>query len=286
MHISTKQYTPQFCFITPIEYLQFATASTTHLVLAHLIDGNEKYATFYKNLASVGDYIIMDNSAYELKEPYSPDKLLELAGKCGARAIVLPDYPFQPSKVTIDAAEKFAPLFKDAGYDTFFVPQSKKGELDDWLEGYKFASTNPSIDIIGMSILGIPNALPNIDPAFSRVVMTQILLERDWFNEEKHHHYLGLNAGPKLEIPSLLRMHALDTIDSSGPVWAGITGHRYTPDADSYQTVSKIKMPVDFHLPLTKDEATLERISHNVKMTTELFYPANYEKDVVWYAQE
>jgi len=278
---------PQFCFIAPIEYLDFVPQeSRAHLVLAHLVDSSETYASFYKKRSEDGDYIMMDNSAYELKEPYSPDKLLELANKCGAVAIVLPDYPFQPCEVTIEAAEKFIPQFKEEGYDTFFVPQSEKGNLDDWLEGYKYASQHPDIDIIGMSILGIPNAIPHIDPAFSRVVMTQMLKDRNMLSNIKRHHYLGLNSGPKLEIPSLLRMGVLDTIDSSGPVWAGIVGHQYTNEADSLQMVSKIKLPVNFELPGSKDEMTHERIKHNIKMTQELFDPEFWNRGSVWYAEE
>lgn len=278
---------PSFCYIAPTAYLDYTTASSTHLVLAHLVDRvdrNEVYSQFYRQRSDAGDFIMLDNSAYELKEPYSPNKLLELAGKCGAHAIVLPDYPFQPAQVTIDAAEKFAPIFKQAGLQNFFVPQSKAGDLEDWIAAYKWAANNDDIDIIGMSILGIPNALPNIDPAFARVVMTQILTERGVFNFDKHHHYLGLNSGPGLEIPSLLRMGVLDTIDSSGPVFAGITGHRYTTEADSLQMVKKLKQPVDFSVPRSKDPMTHERIAHNIALTQNLFAQTGSAQP--WYAVE
>lgn len=277
---------PQFCFITPTSYLDYSTASTSHLVLAHLVDTDKEYANFYKNLKQENKFVMMDNSAYELKEPYSPDKLLELAERCDADAIVLPDYPFQPGEVTINAAEKFIPLFKAAGYKTFFVPQSKKGDLKDWVDTYEWASHNPDIDIIGMSILGIPNALPHVHYAYARVVMTQLLISFELFNFSKHHHYLGLNSGPALEIPSLINMGALDTIDSSGPVWAGILGTAYTKESDSFQPTSKIKIPVNFHIERTKNLVAHVRIRDNINMTLELFDPANWNKDVVWYAQE
>ena len=277
---------PEFCFITPIDYLEYTEWSSSHLVLAHLVDESEKYASFYKERSELdGDFIMMDNSAYELKEPYSPDKLLELGQMCGADAIVLPDYPFQPSSVTVEAAKKFIPIFKNAGMKTFFVPQSEVGDIGDWINGYNWAANNPDIDIIGMSILGIPNAIPHIHYAYSRVVMTQKLIDSGCFNFDKHHHYLGLNSGPALEIPSLLKMKALDTIDSSGPVWAAITGHEYSIDTDSLQTVSKIKMPVNFHYPYTKDKDTHARIVRNITMTNDLFEP-NYEKNKTWYAEE
>lgn len=277
---------PSFCFIAPIEYLHYTNLSTTHLTLAHLVDQSDQYASFYQTRGDEGDFIMMDNSAYELKEPYSPEKLFDLASKSGATAIVLPDYPFQPAKRTIQAAEKYIPIFKKAGFKTFFVPQSEKGDLSDFLQAYKWAAQNPDVDIIGMSILGIPNALPAIDPSYARVVLTQMLIDRGIFAYEKHHHYLGLNSGPALEIPSLIRMKALDTIDSSGPIWSALMGHRYTHEADSYQMVKKLKNPVNFFIERSKDVSTHSRIAHNVQMTTDLFDPKVYAKGAVWYAEE
>lgn len=275
---------PAFCFITPVSYLDlFAVASDRHLVLAHLVDRDEAYANFYKTRSELGDYIMMDNSAYELHEPYSPNKLIQLAKECGAHAIVLPDYPFQEAEVTIKAAQEFAPQFKAAGFHTFFVPQSVRGDLEDWIRAYAWARDNPYIDIIGMSILGIPNALPSIDPAYARVVMTSILQTTGEFAHGKAHHYLGLNSGPGLEIPSLLRMNALTSIDSSGPVWAGIHGHAYSTEYDSLQAVKKLKSVVDFNIPRSKDKATLLRIGNNVDMTNALFLNVEVAE---WYAKE
>lgn len=275
---------PSFCYIAPTAYLQETLASNTHLVLAHLVDEDPLYASFYKDASEAGAFVMMDNSAYELKVPYAPDKLIELAGKCGAHVVVLPDYPFQPAVVTINAANKYAQTFKDAGLGTFFVPQSQTGDLEDWINAYTWAASNPNIDVLGMSILGIPNALSHIDPTFSRVVMTQLLLDRGVFAHDKHHHYLGLNSGPNLEIPSLLRMGVLDTIDSSGPIWAAILGHEYTRNADSFMSVIKPKQPVDFHIKGTKDKVTLQRIQRNISLTQSLF--SGNQTVNTWYAEE
>lgn len=284
MNKNLKDYSPSFCVIAPTEYLEHIPLTNTHLLLAHLVDRDDQYANFYRTRSYSGDLIIMDNGAYELKKPYSPEKLIELGKKCGADVIVLPDYPFESAEKTVLDAMKYAPIFKDAGFKTFFVPQSKKGDMEDWVRAYQWAANNNEIDCLGMSILGIPNSIPWCNPAYARVVMTSILQERGIFNKEKHHHYLGLNAGPALEIPTLIRMNALDTIDSSGPVWAGILGHQYTFNTDSYLIVKKLKMPVQFDYPLTKDKETLFRICHNIWMTLDLFHQNNEED--VWYAQE
>jgi len=266
---------PQFCIITPTQYLeQFASQSAMHLVLGHLVDTDETYANFYANRS---EFKIMDNGAFELGESYAPEKLIELGRYCRADAIVLPDYPFQDQMRTVRAAKELMGEVKSEGFQTFFAPQSETGDLEGWIEGYQWASENDDIDIIGMSILGVPNAIPHIPKPYARVVMTQILIERGIFNFDKYHHYLGLNAGPKLEVPPLIAMGAIDSIDSSNPVWMGVLGHRYVDNTDSLLAVSKVKCEVEFDYPMTTDQTTLDNIQTNIDMTLALFPPSPAE---------
>jgi hypothetical protein len=263
---------PSFCIITPTAYLnQYASLSDTHLVLAHLIDHNEQYTSFYKTLSDHGDFVIMDNGAFELGQSYEPSKLIELGYKCGANVIVLPDYPYESSAKTISAAKLWADMIKDAGFHTCFVPQSKTSDIADWIKAYEWAANSELVDMIGMSILGIPNAWNHIPAPYARVVATEVLQQLDLFADHKHHHYLGLNAGPKLEIPALIQMGALDSCDSSNPVWSGILGHEYSYNTDSFLSVSKPKKEVDFDYRLTRDVDTHRRIQHNIDLTLQLF---------------
>jgi len=259
---------PQFCIIAPTAYLgRYATQSTMHLVLAHLVDTNDRYASFY---ASRSEFKIMDNGAFELGEPYKPEELIRLGRQCAADAIVLPDYPGQSWLKTIEAGEKLIPAVKEAGFNTFFAPQSEIGDTEGWVQGYIHGSKSDDIDIIGMSILAIPNAMPWLPRTYARVVMTQLLQDRGIFNTNKYHHYLGLNAGPNLEIPPLLKMKALDSCDSSNPVWAGICGNMYSEMFDSF-TTRKIDKHVDFHYPMTDSEYVHRAIQNNINMTLGLF---------------
>lgn len=263
---------PTFCIITPTAYLNtYAIQSRTHLVLAHLVDTDEEYATFYKDRSDAGDRLIMDNGAFELGESYAPDQLVRLGEKCGAHAIVLPDYPFCEAGKTIEAAEQLIPFVKDAGFATFFVPQSKVGDLNDWIAAYEWASQNPDIDIIGMSILGIPNALPDVPTAYARVVMSAIIADRGII-ADKHHHYLGLNSAPNVEIPPLLAFGMLDTCDSSNPVWCGINGIQYNTTLSDWMGVQKKYLrEVDFKEHFSKKGHIHEAIQTNINLTMGLF---------------
>lgn len=269
---SFKTKEPRFCVIAPTPYLeQFAAQSTAHLVLAHIVKEDDSYAEFYRDLAHRGDFIIMDNGAFEIGESYDPDQLVELGRKCGAQVLVLPDYPFADAAKTVNAAKKYIPLFKEAGFKTMYVPQSLKGDTEAWIASYQWGAENDDIDVIGMSILGIPGALPHIPAAYARVVMTQILKDRRIFNEEKHHHYLGLQASPSVEVPALIAMNALDTLDSSNPVWSGINGFRYNETSfDMSPTRKKYLRHVDFNQPMV-GQHLLDVVQHNLTLTFDVF---------------
>ncbi len=152
-----------------------------------------------------------------------------------------------------------------------FVPQSEVGDWYGWVDAYSWGSWNDDVDIIGMSILGIPNALEIVPKSYARVVATSMLIQNNTFNFNKYHHYLGLNAGPALEVPPLISMKALDSCDSSNPVWMGILGHEYSENTDSFLPVKKVKKEVEFDFPLIKDTDTHRRIQHNIDLTLSLF---------------
>ena len=161
----------KFCHITPVDHLDLVKGREAHLTLAHIVSGMEgtpeqqkKYCAFYaQEKLSNDNYInIMDNSAFELYKcqmpMFNPEELLDLAKAVSATHIVLPDHPAHPSMVTIDDAKRYAPIFKEAGFGTFFVPQSDIGDLEDLITAFAWAASSPLIDYIGISILAVPNA--------------------------------------------------------------------------------------------------------------------------------
>lgn len=270
---------PSFCIITPTAYLEdYAIQSKTHLVLAHLVDTNEQYAKFYKERSDAGEFIICDNGAFELGESYAPHKLVELGHKCGADAIVLPDYPGQPTIKTIQAAIDLLPTIKGEGFKAFYAPQSGIGDLEGWIYGYQWGVDHPDIDIVGMSILAIPNAIPRVPKSYARVLMTEILHNRNIFGVDKYHHYLGLNAAPNVELPSLILSKSLDSCDSSNPVWFGINGIQYNTTFSDFAGVQKKYIRhVDFDEPFTSKTFIEDVIQTNVNITLDLFkHPKDY----------
>jgi hypothetical protein len=269
---------PELCIISPEPHLNdFCKDRNTHLLLAHLVETDEQYADWYKECDG---YKILDNSAFEMykqgRSMYDSDKLLEMGERTKADVIVMSDYPNEPSQLTIDAAEKLGPIFHDNGYKTFFVPQSRIGDMEDYLSAWEYAVNSPNVDFIGVSILGVPNAYGGIEKEnklqrfMSRHHMmhklkTNGLLDKALENGKKLHFLGALDgwAGELLLVKPF--WNYIFSWDSSGPVWYGLHANKTYDDSPTGQIEGKYEEEVDFNYQTT-DVARIDKARYNISV--------------------
>jgi hypothetical protein len=248
--------TVKFCHIAPKAYdYHAAKKSGIHLTLAHLVEAN---GTNYCRPFQDGKDIILDNSAFEMykagRPMYPSIKLMDMAKQINANYIVMSDYPGQPGQVTIDAAKQLGPVFKEAGFKTFFVPQSKVGDLDDYIETFKWGLDQDWIDLIGVSILGVPNAYGvekgnNLQRFLSRWKLMGELENRGLLSmeDENRLHFLGMVDGPN-EIDLLEDYeYYINSWDTSAAVWAGMNGVKFD-ETPTGLVNGKIESEVNFNI--------------------------------------
>ncbi len=271
----------KFCHISPTAFLKYTRTNGAHLVLAHLVEEDEEYRKYYRNLKD-GNYKIMDNSAFEMfklgRPMYNESKLLDMGKQCEADCIVMSDYPKQPYTVTIDAAVRLAPIFKDEGFDTFFVPQSELGDMDGLLRSIEWGLNSKDIDLIGLSILSCPIACGVDETVFhggkrndayrmqrymSRWKVFDEIQKRGLltYQAQKRFHCLGMVDGPN-EI-SLLREYEdyIFSWDSSAAVWAGMNGITFDNSPTGLMN-GKFEKEVDFS---NQDEHDPAFVLRNIK---------------------
>ena len=271
-----------FCHIAPTKHLNLVKNRNTHLVLAHLIEQDEEYTEFYKQEKANGATIIMDNSAFEMykqgRPMYDSDKLIDMGKKVDADYIALSDYPDEHSSKTIMAAKELAPKVKDAGFGTFFIPQSKIGDLDDLKACFVWAKYSDLIDYIGLSILAIPNAygverkLCSLQRFVSRFMFMEELEKINYFPTHKKMHVLGMMDGPN-EIKMLANWFQTDdlhTWDSSAAVWAGLNNIMFD-DSPTGLIHGKFEKEVDFSAEW-KDPKRVAKAQENMHYIDGLFY--------------
>lgn len=245
----------KYGYIAPIKYQHLIPKDADfHLILAHLLD-NKEYVDFYKEKIKRGDTVILDNSAFEFKRALSADEIFGFIERSGIEPtyVVAPDYPYKDWKVTWESTVAFIKEVHEKGapYKIMAVPQSVEGDWTGWLNCYTRMANHPSIAVIGMSIIGIPNAFCKLtgtdDIAFNRIYATNYLLETGLAVTDKWHHYLGLGGGPR-EILIQRQLGLMDSNDSSSPIWHGYLGIHLDNSIWGLQN-GKSPIEVDFHAP-------------------------------------
>ena len=258
-----------FCHIAPINYLHLTKGREVHLTLAHLVD-DLQYTNFYKEEKKNGSVIIMDNSAFEFTQEgkgyLTGEQIVHYDKRIDADYAVMTDYPGEDRQKTIEAAKEQAPIFKKAGIKTFFVPQGKKNDKEDYIECFRWATENPDlVDYIGVSILAVPNAYgiepfghePSLHRFTSRLHMMYQLAEMGLLGSTRKNgqliHFLGMVDGPN-EVQFLSPFKKfIDSWDSSSAIWHGLNGYGYD-DTPGGLLHGKFHMPVDFNHKLEQDK--------------------------------
>lgn len=256
----------KYGYISPIKYQHLIPESADfHLILAHLLD-NKEYVDFYKEKIKRGDTVILDNSAFEFKRALSIDEILGFIERSGIEPtyVVAPDYPFADWKITWDSTTYFIEQVRGRGYQVMAVPQSVKGDWQGWIKCYDKMAAHPEIAVIGMSILGVPNAFCSLtgteDIAFNRIFATNYLLEQGIANKEKWHHYLGLGGGPR-ELLIQRQLGLIDSNDSSSPFWHGYLGIGFD---DSLWGLKDGKSKIEVDFMASHDEYAEQAIKSNI----------------------
>ena len=249
-----------FCHISPTPHLSLTDGRPVHLVLAHLIEEDQKYIDYYlQQKEKYNCTIIMDNSAFEMykqgKDMYDPSKLIDMGKKIKADYIVMSDYPGNDTMETIEASMKLAPLFRYEGFKTFYVPQGLTGDIDDLIYGFKHAVNSNHVDYVGISILAAPLAY-NVESGNklqrfnSRLRLMYTLKEHNILDQLKASgkkvHLLGMLDGPNEIMFMNPFKHYIDTWDSSAAVWLGLNGETFD-DTPTGRRDGKFELEVDFN---------------------------------------
>ena len=249
-----------FCHIAPTPHLSLTSGRPVHLVLAHLIEEDEAYVNYYLNQKDEHDCtIIMDNSAFEMykqnRPMYDSSKLITMGERISADYIVLSDYPDCDPENTIEAAMMMAPVIKEEGFRTFFVPQGNKGSIDDLKYAFDWASRSDLVDYIGVSILAAPLAYDvesgNKLQRFNSRLRLMYDLHREGILEDirknnKKIHFLGMVDGPN-EIMFMNPFKGyIDTWDSSAAVWLGLNDQKFD-DTPTGRRDGKFEEEVNFN---------------------------------------
>jgi hypothetical protein len=205
----------EFCVLSPVAGLErYSTLSRHHLVLPQI--KNEQYRQFYKQRREKGDFIILDNGAYERNKDWH--LLLEAIPFYDPDVVVLPDFYLKSWEKTLHEATTFLDHFgKDFNTQWMFCGQAVKGDIMGWIEGVIRALQDTRI-----KWFALPRCL-STDISMDPLIRANIC--RYLKRKGRRVHALGMVKGSVGEL-EMVRDAGCDSIDSNAPVWRGWCGRR------------------------------------------------------------
>lgn len=225
----------QICLISPVKGLDtFSALTRRQFALAHIARKSDEYCSFFRRMRERGDYIILDNGAWELGQSISGDELSSIAEKCSANCIVLPDIPHETWKKTASATLQYLIMFADERFDYMYVPSAGDRHIEDYIESYRWSSSVDQITHIGISRMAGVKIWPDTSASWSRIKLVLELKRLGCWNNNKRHHALGW-LGNAEEFPYLDYL-GFESVDTAGPIWRGYCGYsifdKNWPDTD------------------------------------------------------
>jgi hypothetical protein len=226
----------KIAFITPIGDLGY-DYTDYHMALTHLVLKYPDYATYYKELAEEGDFVILDNSLIELGEAATLEKVLYAAKIINPSEIVLPDV-FMEGSNTLSEVEKALQQLESIEYD-YQLQAVCHGETENkWKTTWECLQNLPALDTI---------AIPKVtEKQFgSRTPFVKWALENNhnnkqihllgcWSDMEEFKEYTDEMKSKIRGVDTSITYHcAIDNTDKK-PGWKIDLEHKYEGDVHKF----------------------------------------------------
>lgn len=207
------------CHIVPADYVEECTQnSSMHLLISQEVLKNKKYREKYlRKHVMNGDFIIMDNGAFEYGNAAPLDDVIEAVEAVQAKEMVLPDC-YLDGEITIKRVMSALNELEEKSYrpvSLMAVPQGKT--QDEYMWCFSVLLTIDEIDTIGFSYGAINKAFEGYELPPSLLRPTVISFVNQHFNLEssnKEFHCLGIGGHPH-EIEFLKKFEFIRSVDSS-----------------------------------------------------------------------
>jgi len=257
--------------IVGINHLNLVRDKNFHLVLAHLLDESATYRNFYKEVGNEGAFLILDNSAFELGEPYPPEEMIKLGNEINASEIMAPEI-YQDGRGTIEVVEEFAAKVKELTNKKWNIIATIHGKtFDDWMNCFKAIISINNITTIGLScraaeyFTDLRSSSVTTQRTFNRIGLTHILNKTcvGKFTPLRQYHLLG-STDPVLELTVQTKYDWIRSIDTSSAFAHGCQGINFGTRALATERIGDI----DFNTP--HDPHKIKTIVHNMRILDEL----------------
>ncbi len=199
--------------------------------LVHHFENHENYFNHFKRMMLMGRDVILDNSIFELKTAFQPDKYIEWIEKLQPTFYIVPDV-LENGYQTINNYLEWIVNHKD-------LPGAPMGTIQgtdyhEIVDCYRTMSLHCpyiaiSFDMSYYDYTGIGKTQPERRCDGRKRLIRQLIADGFW-NWEKPHHLLGCSLAKEFSFYKNNNIYNIRSIDTSNPVIAGIQGIKYNSD--------------------------------------------------------
>jgi hypothetical protein len=210
--------------ISPTAFLEdYAAMSNYHLVLAHVYEEDMAYREFYKRAVKSGDFVMLDNSAYELGAAVSIEKLLDVIEDLQPTALFLPDVRFDMHATLKQAESALKELSEKYSGEMmkFAVPQGKN--LEEVVACYR------ELQQMGIDGFGLYEEIGQVAGFKNRPEFLAYMEREGLVDTNKYYHCLGMEEDTSL-IKEIAKFDWVSGIDSAKPVVYGLYGIAFSEE--------------------------------------------------------
>lgn len=240
----------------------------TDYALVHLFERYPKYYEFFYNSRHIYNReILLDNSLFELKKAFDPDKFKVWIEKLQPNCYIIPD-ALEDAELTVEQCGEWLGTQGITGWAKkarkIGVVQGRT--FQELVECYKFMLDN--VDQIAISFdysfyLQIGLGKTDLEKyASGRQMFITMLINENIWNWTKPIHLLGASKISEFRWYIDNNIYNIGSCDTSSPIMCGIKGIRYDADLGN-ATKPTDKLADNLEIELTADQKEL--IQYNIE---------------------
>lgn len=216
------------------------------MALTHQVLRDARYRDYFRSLTERGEFVILDNSAFELGEAVGDKYIVEAAAQIHPSEIVLPDILHDGPK-TIERVTSFISKHATAfGNTTRFMAVPHGENVQEYIECYAKLSAVPEVGTLGIG--AIYSTQNSADKKISgRQLIIKEIIDKGVMSN-KAHHLLGLGNSGNLELEAIKEYGVIRSCDSSA-AYVQAVNNIVLKSGDAYK---KIKQKIDFSDPYSE----------------------------------
>lgn len=258
MRIETSHESPISILDKSLKYNDYCYA------LVHLFETHEQYFDFFKRAINNNVEVYLDNSIFELKESFDPDKYAEWIEKLQPNLYIVPDV-LEDFNGTINKWMEWEQKYNFNNITRMGVVQGRN--WTDLVECYRFMSV--AADCVAISFdynyyQGTGYGQTKLERYCNgRQRFIQQLIQEGYWRWDKPHHLLGCSLAREFRYYVDHDIHNIKSVDTSNPIVAAMHGLKYNDERGLSTKPTTLLADMIDH-KITDDEQEL--VDYNTRM--------------------